>query len=441
MEKMRSMQSVAVLAVLLVMSVLFAPVASAREVGESYTVYFSNLPPSEGVNAVRFTNLPPAQEYKLVTANPLLFAADADSGKPVAVSLLGKEYLLDLKSVPAPIAEDAKCILVDESGTFTTGVPLIKCYAGTVSGDPESYAFFTVDNEVILGTVRTGNLSYVIDQVGIVEAGSKRQIVHAIYDGSSVADIKEPLAYGAEVPLRRDLSEIAVQLPGGVFDVESGITSTTTVTLMAAHDYQFRNLFPSPNTEMTNMVAQINTALSPSDIGVSLQISAYCDLGTTLAAYNHESLLREFSAENAAFRDSTNSDIAVLFTGRDLDNEYIGASYVYVPDPDGGYAHAQMCSSGGSYQATFSHRCINAAHEIGHLFGAGHEDSTAPYPSYAKAYHWTEWFVYNRYTALWSSFMGNDMCLEYSCDTRHGDASHDNARRISETKGIVTGYQ
>jgi len=181
MEKMKSMRSVAVLAVLLVMSVLFAPVASAREVGESDTVYFSNLPPSEGVNAVRFTNLPPAQEYKLVTANPLLFAADADSGKPVAVSLLGKEYLLDLKSVPAPIAEDAKCIMVNESGTFTTGVPLIKCYAGTVSGDPESYAFFTVDNEVILGTVRTGNLSYVIDQVGIVEAGSKRQIVHAIY--------------------------------------------------------------------------------------------------------------------------------------------------------------------------------------------------------------------------------------------------------------------
>ncbi|WOX56548.1 MULTISPECIES: hypothetical protein [unclassified Methanoculleus] len=42
---------------------------------------------------------------------------------------------------------------------------------------------------------------------------------------------------------------------------------------------------------------------------------------------------------------------------------------------------------------------------------------------------------------LFWCFMGNDMCFEYSCDTRHGDASHDNARRISETKGVVAGYQ
>ncbi len=430
----------ALFAVLLV-SVGFVSAVSAQDVYRDDTAYLSKIQPSEEVNGVYFTNLPPTQDYELVTVNPSLFAADADPGESVAMSLLGKEYLLDLKPVPAPVAKDAKCVAVNESGTFTTDPSLIKCYTGTVSGDPESYVFFTVDSEVILGTIRTGDVSLVIEQVGIVEVGSERHIVHAIYDDCSVVDIKEPLAHCGVVPLERATSEIPAQLPDGAFDAQSGITATTTVTMMAAHDHQFRNLFPSPNTEMANMIAQINTALSPSDIGVSLQVNAYCDLGTTLAAYNHESLLREFSAENAALRDRMDSDIAVLFTGRDLDNEYIGAAYEYVADPDGGYAHAQMCSSGGSYQATFSHRCINAAHEIGHLFGAGHEDSTTPYPSYAKAYHWTEWFIYNRYTALWSSFMGNDMCLEYSCDTRHGDASHDNARRISETKGIVAGYQ
>lgn len=442
MKRKTGMRAFSLLLALVLVSVGVVSAVSAQDIYRDDTAYFSKIQPSEEVDGVHFTNLPLSQEYELVTVNPSLFAADASSGKSVAVNLLGKEYLLDLEPVPAPVAKDAKCVVVNESGTFILDPPLIECYVGTVSGDPESYAFFTVDNEVILGTIRTGDVSYVIEQVGIVGVGSERRVVHAIYDDYSVADVKEPLAHCGVVPLERVASEIPAQLPSGALDVQSGTTATTTVTMMAAHDHQFRNLFPSPNTEMANMIAQINTAFSPSDIGVSLQVNAYCDLGTTLTAYNHESLLRDFSAENAALRDRMNSDIAVLFTGRDLDNEYIGAAYEYVPDPDGGYALVQMCSNGGSYQATFSHRCINAAHEIGHLFGAGHEDSAAPYPSYAKAYHWTEWFIYDRYTALWSSFMGNDMCLEYSCDTRHGDASlHDNARRISETKGVVAGYQ
>lgn len=443
MKNVKTTRSMVVLAAVLIVSVLFVSVVSARDVYEGETAYFSSLQSYREVNAVYFTNLPPAQDYELMTADPSLFMADAGSGKSVAVDLLGKEYLLDLKPVPAPVATDAKCIVVNESGTFITDPPLIKCYAGTVSGDPESYVFFTVDSEVILGTIRTGDVSYVIEQVGLVEVGGKRQIVHAIYDDSSVIDIKEPLARCGVVPLERVTSEIPAQLPDGAIDVQSGITATTTVTIMVAHDHQFRNLFPSPNTEMTNMIAQVNTALSPSDIGVSLQISAYCDLGTTLGAYDHDTLLEEFRIENSAIRDSTNSDIAVLFTGRDLNNEYIGASYTYGPNPypDGGYAHVQMCSSGGSYQATFSHRCINAAHEIGHLFGAGHEYLQSPYPPYARAYQWQEWLIYDRYTAVWSTFMGNDMRLEYSCDTRNGDATHDNARRISETKGFVAGYQ
>lgn len=76
------------------------------------------------------------------------------------------------------------------------------------------------------------------------------------------------------------------------------------------------------------------------------------------------------------------------------------------------------------------------------IFGAGHKDSqNPPYPSYAKAYHWTEWVIYDKYTAVWSLFMGNDMSLEHSCDTRNGDASHDNARRINEMKSYIATYQ
>lgn len=315
MKRKTGMRAFSLLLALVLVSVGVVSAVSAQDIYRDDTAYFSKIQPSEEVDGVHFTNLPLSQEYELVTVIPSLFAADASSGKSVAVNLLGKEYLLDLEPVPAPVAKDAKCVVVNESGTFILDPPLIECYVGTVSGDPESYAFFTVDNEVILGTIRTGDVSYVIEQVGIVGVGSERRVVHAIYDDYSVADVKEPLAHCGVVPLERVASEIPAQLPSGALDVQSGTTATTTVTMMAAHDHQFRNLFPSPNTEMANMIAQINTAFSPSDIGVSLQVNAYCDLGTTLTAYNHESLLRDFSAENAALRDRMNSDIAVLFTG------------------------------------------------------------------------------------------------------------------------------
>jgi len=442
LKNAKCVRSAIFFAFMLIMGVLLSvPAVSALDDYGDGVGYFNNIQLSKGADEMHLTNLPLAQNYELVTVNPSLFATDADSDKLAAVDILGKEYLLELEPVSAPVAEDAKYIVINESGTFTLDPPYIQCYKGTVAGEPESYAFFTVDNQVILGTIRMGNMSYTIDQVGTVEVGGKRRIVHAIYDDNSVIDIKEPLESGIEVIPRLEGNETIVHPSNEIMDPESVISSTTTVTFMGAHDQQFRDLFPSPNSEITDMIAQVNTAFSTSDIDVSLQISAYCDVGSTLSSYDSEDLLYEFKNENSAFRDSTNSDIAVLFTGRDLDGDTIGSSFRCMPDSDYGYAHVQMCSGAGSYQATFSHRNINTAHEIGHLFGAGHEDSTAPYPSYAKAYHWKEWFTYDRYTALWSHFMGNDMRLEYSCDTKNGDASHDNARRINEMKGYIAGYQ
>ncbi len=442
MKNIISVRSAGVLAVMLVMSMLFVPAVSAQDALGDSAGYFSNIQPSEEGNEVHFTNLPPARKYDLVTVNPSLFAADADSGEPVVVSILGEEYLLDLEPVPAPIAEDAKCIVVNKSGTFTTDCPRIQCYKGTVVGDSESYAFFTVDDKVILGTIRYCNNSYAIDQVGTVEVDGKQKVVHAIYDSNSVIDVKSPLAYDLHVPVPlgevRDTEQSGKMLQSQ--DLQYGAKSVTTVTLCTAHDWQFRNAFPSPNSEMADTIAQVNTALSPSDIGVTLQINAFCDIGTTLSATDPRDLLDDFAANIRPQRDSSYGDIAVLFTGKELDGDAIGITYDFPGSSGHAYVVVQMVNAGSTYQATFSQRCINTAHELGHVFGAQHQDS-ATSPSYARAFQWTEWFIYDRYTAVWSTFMGEDMRLEYSCDTRHGDASHDNARRIYEMKGTVAGYR
>ena len=44
------------------------------------------------------------------------------------------------------------------------------------------------------------------------------------------------------------------------------------------------------------------------------------------------------------------------------------------------------------------------------------------------------------YTVMWSACKGSKSKYKFSSDDYHGDSTHDTARWISETKGIVTNY-
>lgn len=85
-------------------------------------------------------------------------------------------------------------------------------------------------------------------------------------------------------------------------------------------------------------------------------------------------------------------------------------------------------------------RYIQSAHEIGHNFGADHENSSSS-PTWARAYHWVEWLIFNKYTAMWSLWQGNAGQMEYSNRNNHGDSTHDNIQRIRDTRATVAGYQ
>jgi len=44
------------------------------------------------------------------------------------------------------------------------------------------------------------------------------------------------------------------------------------------------------------------------------------------------------------------------------------------------------------------------------------------------------------YTVMWSTNKGSKSKYEFSSDDYNGDSTHDNARRINETKGVVANY-
>ena len=145
--------------------------------------YFSPVPQAGKVN---LTNLPPLRNYDLVTADPAAFVADAGSGSPVTLRLPGREFVLDLKPVPGPVAEGARAFVKNESGTVAVALPHVWRFEGTVAGEPGSSASFTVGDDVILGTIRCGSTSLVIAQTGTVDVGGEQKIVHIVYDERDV---------------------------------------------------------------------------------------------------------------------------------------------------------------------------------------------------------------------------------------------------------------
>lgn len=141
--------------------------------------YFSPVPPTGEVN---LTSLPPLRNYDLVTAAPAAFVADAGSGSPVTLRLPGREFVLDLEPMPGPVADDARAFVKNESGTFETAPPPIWFFEGTVAGDLESFASFTVGGDMILGTIRTSTTSFVIGQAGTVDIDGEQKVVHVVHD-------------------------------------------------------------------------------------------------------------------------------------------------------------------------------------------------------------------------------------------------------------------
>ncbi|NLB01514.1 MAG: hypothetical protein GX837_11280 [Methanomicrobiales archaeon] len=142
--------------------------------------YFAPVPPAPRSN---LTNLPPLRNYDLVTAPPAALVADAGSESPVTLRLPGREFVLDLEPVPGPIVEGARAFVKNETGTFEVAPPRMWFFEGTVAGDPGRSAAFTVGGDMILGTVRCGPTSLVIEQVGTVEIGGEQKVVHVVYNG------------------------------------------------------------------------------------------------------------------------------------------------------------------------------------------------------------------------------------------------------------------
>jgi hypothetical protein len=384
-------------------------------------------------------------EYNLVTVNSEAFINDADTTKHVTFNIMDKEYQIYLKSVSTPIDKNVKIVIKTPNGEKSTDLPKIKTYSGEIIGDEKGTALFTVSDNVLLGKISIGNKTYYIDQCGISENG---KIIHILYNSANEIKSGSPRTF--DIVIRDEISrKSTTEIPYA--DISSNSTrretlqtrpqsttrSLTSIGLLAVYDTQFSNSYPNPTAEISNMISQVNNAFAPAD--VSLSITGYYQ-DSTLTGTIAYPLLCDFRTNYQDERDQTNSDLAFLFTGKQLGNDVGGAFQYSNGNPSNAYALAQMVSDGGVFSGSSYQREVLITHEIGHNFGADHENSSSS-PTWARAYHWVDWLIYNKYTAMWSLWQGNDGQIEFSNSNNHGDSTHNNIQRIRDTKATVAAYQ
>ena len=394
--------------------------------------YFKDVPIRDNIVSQPESIFNTLSEYSTVTVDAEAFINDADLNKKVGFSLNNKDYTIVLTEVESPIDSNAKLMIKSPEGKIVTEIPLIKTYHGDLLGDKTGDALFTVSDNVLIGRIKLGNKTYCIDQCGIGDDG---KIIHILYDTAKTIKRGNPRPF--DIVIRDEDSENINGIDISNQVNQNGILSSSNVGLLAVYNPEFQNTYPNPTAEISNMISQVNTAFSPAD--VTLTITDYYQ-DSVLSGSLAYPLLCDFRVEYQDERDSTNSDLAFLFTGKQLGNSVGGSFHYSNGNPANAYALAQMVSDGGIFSGSLHHRCVLTTHEIGHNFGADHEDSTSS-PTWARAFHWVEWWIFDKYTAMWSLWQGDDAQIEFSNSNNHGDSTHNNIQRIRDTRTTVAGYQ
>jgi hypothetical protein len=388
----------------------------------------------------RGSHLKPATEYALATVDTVALADDAESTNQIAFRLKGRDYTALLTKV--------------EEKTYDSG-SWLKWYTGTIIDDHNNPVAgkvkFSVGDKTVTGEITIWSDSpfqeiYTFEEVWRQEDG---QIVHFVHNRDKTLEewkhgsgksfdvvIYETPEKPTPIPIpphspQRSTNKTIIQ--SNITPV--GGTSTTTIDIFAVYDTEFKNRFSNPAGEIDKMIIDVNTAFSLADVKFNIK---ECQLDTALTLSSTDkthSLLCDLRTNYKSTRDSKKADVAFLFTGKKLGND-IGGAFQYSGDATNGYGLAMMVDDGGvgtgvRFWGTPTQRAVLTAHELGHNLNANHEN----------AYDWTDWYIFHKYTAMWSEWKGDEEQLEFSSKDNHGDSTHNNRQRIKDTKATVAGFQ
>ncbi len=363
--------------------------------------------------------------YDLVTFDHAALSKQVQSVLPLRIH--GKEYQAELHRMDFEQIDDG-----------------IDSYEGTIAGVDGSDVLLTTGKNVLVGSVTLGNETFWITPVeSRARAEKETSPLHVIY---SSQDIENPdrsvvIDYGTLTPPEGYTST----------DGSEGLESSTiglrdqyaTVTLLVVTDNQFYQDQSNWKAVAQDIVAEANRQFDRDDIMVALSVMAYTDSRRTQLSSQSDILSNPVAAFERVYPNSDldlwASDLALYVGGYDADGSAQGLSYGYYP-ANHRHAWAQMVPDDLWYQGTTHGRRCVSIHELGHLFDTGHQDldQNRTTPSYRRACQWFD--PLPKISVTYSFFNEAMSTTEFSSDNYHGDADHDNARRIRETKWTVANY-
>ncbi len=366
------------------------------------------------------------RNYDIITVESDLLYKELEAGNSITIAIGGTDYPAELSRMNFENIDDH-----------------IESYRGNLTGVKNSDILFTIGEKVLIGRITLENTTYWINPIELRQTIETNQLpLHIVYNSNQVTNKTTKIDNGlAPAP------EITSNFSGiGIFGnspiKESNIEQTplsqvVTVNILVVTDTEFyNNSYWIPFAQ--NIVAMANIALGTSDINVHLN-PIYDDSRRNIFSTDERKttypLQLLYDVYPPPILNSSNADIVLYLGGNDFVNgPDQGSSWGYgSPDFERRrYAWAQMVKDDLFYTGTAQGQAIISIHEIGHLFGACHQNQPECTP-YARA-HSLDLPSLND-TVMWDSYCEWLSLPLFSSDDQYyhgfalGSETHDNSRK------------
>ncbi|MCK9630037.1 MAG: zinc-dependent metalloprotease [Methanoregula sp.] len=374
------------------------------------------------------------------------------SGKQVPVHLNGIPYFMDLhEETFYPSAE---------TGVYTFNGKLVTAKGGRTL--PESNVQLTMDDSGVLGRISVDSSEYIyLDEISNdYPKNPEQQIAYSSKDVTQhkidlTNDLIVELPSGEIKPvallsdeelnwLKTERENIVKQRSDSVKTVSgqrsATLDSMVDVKLLIVTDNTMYSGYSNWKKRAQSVLNDANSAFGVNYIKIRLvpifDDSKRMELSQN---FNPSAPFSVFhTIVNNDYLTTKGADIAIYLSGIPFTGPEIGVAEGY----DGtNYRHAVMSYEAmPGYVANAQDRAYVFTHEIGHLFDGDHQDgAAAPYQEpYNRAINYSLSGAVKQ-TTMYST-VSQDPLIFSTDDGVHGDNNHNNALRLKETKGYVSGY-
>ncbi|MGD0950586.1 MAG: M12 family metallo-peptidase [Candidatus Binatia bacterium] len=330
----------------------------------------------------------------------------------VSFRSLGRQF--DLEVEPSDLITPAHRTVWIRDDRENEDAPTDFLYQGHVQGVPHSWVRISIRNGLLDGMIWTPTETYFVQPEArlLGKPGTDRTMVYRMSDvdpavlHGACGTSEPPGPSAAPLVAHAGAEVIAAPLLSEAVAGAASPLQETTVALVADYDY-FVNHGANAAADMLSIINQVD-GVYQAQLGVDLHVTQTV-VYTTMpdpfdATTDPTTLLSEFSTYKGSSGSPVyGADIAYLFTGRALDGGVLGISWI-----------GTLCDSTYStalsqdFTADNTSLLLLAAHEIGHVFGAYH-DNQAGSPCASTPFG----FIMNPYisSALSLQFSGCSLSL------------------------------